>query len=85
MLMSFLQALLNMLRKELDSFSAVDIDATKQLAGMTTGPGEAAIDKAAAPDLGSTASVDGKTAKTAEPAKSTSKPAGRRARRKPGR
>jgi predicted PurR-regulated permease PerM len=85
MLMSFLQALLNMLRKELDSFSAVDVDATKQLAGVTTGPGEAAIDKAAAPDLGATASVDGKTAKAAEPAKSTSKSAGRRARRKPGR
>ena len=33
MLVSFLQALLNMLRKELDSFSSVDVEATMQLAG----------------------------------------------------
>jgi hypothetical protein len=85
MLVSFLQALLNMLRKELDSFSSVDVDATKQLAGATLGHGDVAVEKPAAADSGATASADGKTAKSAGPATSTSKREGRRARRKPGR
>ncbi len=85
MLVSFLQALLNMLRKELDSFSAVDVEGTMQLAGAAAGSDQTAIEKTAAPDLGEAAATDGKTAKIVEPAKSTSKPAGRRARRKPGR
>jgi predicted PurR-regulated permease PerM len=86
MLVSFLQALLNMLRKELDLFSAVDIDATKQLAGIGPGSEQPAIEKNAMPDLGESASSDGKTTKNAEPAPSASKPAGRRRdRRKPGR
>jgi predicted PurR-regulated permease PerM len=85
MLVSFLQALLNMLRKELDSFSAVDVDATKQLAGIGVGSDQSAIEKSAAPDLGESASADGKTTKNSQPAPSASKPAGRRARRKPGR
>jgi predicted PurR-regulated permease PerM len=84
MLVSFLQALLNMLRKELDSFSAVDVEGTMQLAGAAAGSEQTAIEKTAAPDLGE-AATDGMTAKIAEPAKSTAKPAGRRARRKPGR
>jgi predicted PurR-regulated permease PerM len=85
MLVSFLQALLNMLRKELDSFSAVDVDPTKQLAGVGLGEEQAAIDKTAAPELGESASADGKTTKNSQPAPRASKPAGRRARRKPGR
>jgi hypothetical protein len=85
MLVSFLQALLNMLRKELDSFSAVDVDATKQLAGIGVGSEPTALENAATTDVAQAAATDGKTAKSAEPAKSASKPAGRRARRKPGR
>jgi predicted PurR-regulated permease PerM len=85
MLVSFLQALLNMLRKELDSFSAVDVDATKQLAGIGVGSEQPGIEKGAGPGLGEASSADGKTAKNAEPAPSASKTAGRRARRKPGR
>jgi predicted PurR-regulated permease PerM len=85
MLVSFLQALLNMLRKELDSFSAVDVDATKQLAGIAGGPEQSSIETTAAPNLGESASADGKTAKHADAVPPASKPAGRRARRKPGR
>jgi predicted PurR-regulated permease PerM len=85
MLVSFLQALLNMLRKELDSFSAADVDATKQLAGIGVGTESAAMEKAVTPEIGEAAATDGKTAKSTEPNKSTPKPIGRRARRKPGR
>ncbi|HJQ79788.1 MAG TPA: AI-2E family transporter [Lacipirellulaceae bacterium] len=86
MLVSFLQALLNMLRKELDSFSAVDVDATQQLAGIGRGSEQPAVEKNAPPNLGESASVDGNTTKNAEPAPSASKSAGRRRdRRKPGR
>ncbi|HEY3394403.1 MAG TPA: AI-2E family transporter [Lacipirellulaceae bacterium] len=85
MLVSFLQALLNMLRKELDSFSAVDVDTTQQLAGIGLGSEQPAIEKTSAPNLGESASADGKTTKNAEPAPSASKAARRRARRKPGR
>jgi predicted PurR-regulated permease PerM len=85
MLVSFLQALLNMLRKELDSFSAVDVDTTKQLAGIGVGSEPSELEKAATSEIGEPAATDGKTAKSAEPAISTPKPTGRRARRKPGR
>jgi predicted PurR-regulated permease PerM len=85
MLVSFLQALLNMLRKELDSFSAVDVDATKQLAGIGRGAEQSAIEKGAAENLAEPASPDGKTTKNNEPAPSASKSPGRRARRKSGR
>jgi predicted PurR-regulated permease PerM len=85
MLVSFLQALLNMLRKELDSFSAVDVDTTQQLAGIGLGSEPTAIEKPAAANLGESASADGNTTKNAEPAPSASKRASRRARRKPGR
>jgi predicted PurR-regulated permease PerM len=85
MLVSFLQALLNMLRKELDSFSAVDVDTTQQLAGIGLGSEPTAIEKTAPANLGESASADGNTTKNAEPAPSASKRASRRARRKPGR
>jgi predicted PurR-regulated permease PerM len=49
MLVSFLQALLTMLRKELDSFGAIDVidaDTKMQLAGVAAGTGERIDDKA---------------------------------------
>jgi predicted PurR-regulated permease PerM len=85
MLVSFLQALLNMLRKELDSFSAVDVDATMQLAGVPAA-NPSAVGAAAPADRGEPVLTDGKTTKTAAETPQPQAPVGRRrARRKPGR
>jgi hypothetical protein len=86
MLVSFLQALLNMLRKELDSFSAIDVDPTKQLAGVSSGPDQPAIEKPASQEIAASTSADGSTGKgTDAPKPPASAPSRRRARRKPGR
>jgi predicted PurR-regulated permease PerM len=86
MLVSFLQALLNMLRKELDSFSAVDVDPTKQLAEASSGPDQPVIEKTASQEIGASTSADGSTGKSNDaPKPPASAPPRRRARRKPGR
>ena len=86
MLVSFLQALLTMLRKELDSFSAEEIDAAKQLAVGAGVPEELTADKKAPAESGGSASADGNTAKSAKSSPPAAKPAAaRRSKRKPGR
>jgi len=85
MLVSFLQALLTMLRKELDSFSAEEIDAAKQLAVGVGGPEELTADKKAPAESPGSTSADGNTAKTKSPPPAAKPAAARRSKRKPGR
>jgi predicted PurR-regulated permease PerM len=89
MLVSFLQALLNMLRKELESFGSAESD-TAQLAGVVDAVASVGSDNAAlaipSEEAARQQAADGRRAAESKPSPSTSKPSGGRGwKRKRGR